>query len=98
MKKLNRCTMNKIKNFLVILAFLIVPIVSFGLNPNDGTPPPPPPCPTGGGGGGGDPVPGAPIEDGVPVLLGMAFIYAAYKLRQVMKKTKEPEEEVTHLL
>ena len=79
--------MNKIKILPVIFIFLIFSLFTFGQDPVD--PPTPPPCPTT-----GNPPVGSPIEDGVPVVLALAFFYGAFKLRQVMKKKKEePEPE-----
>jgi hypothetical protein len=76
----------KIKSLIIILFFFSISFVSFGEDP-----PPPPPCPTI-----GDPPVGglAPIEDGVPIVIGLALFYGAYKLNQARKKFKESKKEV----
>jgi hypothetical protein len=79
----------KIKNLLIILYFFSISFISFGEDP-----PPPPPCPgpsdvnkyVGGT--------GSPIEDGVPIVIGLALFYGAYKLHQARKKLKESEKEI----
>jgi hypothetical protein len=75
----------KIKRLLVVLLFFSISYVSFG---DDPAPPPPPECPTP-----GDPTVG-PIEDGVPIIIGLAIIYGAFKLQQTRRKIKEMEKEV----
>jgi hypothetical protein len=77
----------KIKRFLFILFFLGISFISFGADPLE--PPPPPDCP-----GPGNPPVGSPIEDGVPVVIGLALIYGAFKLQQARRKLKESEKEV----
>jgi hypothetical protein len=77
----------KIKRLLVILFFFGLSVFSFGEDP-----PPPPPCP-----GSTDPPvggPEAPIEDGVPIIIGLALFYGALKLNQTRKKLKEVEKEL----
>ena len=75
------------KDFIIIIAFLIGPmVISLGQ-----APPAPPSCPPTVGGGGGNLLVGSsaplsgPIEDGIPYILGLAFIYGAIKLKQVSK-------------
>jgi hypothetical protein len=75
-----------IKRLLVFLLFSSISLVSFGDDPV----PDPPPCPTGGGIVGE----GAPIEDGVPIIMGLALIYGAFKLQQTRRKLKEMEKKV----
>jgi len=71
--------MKKIKNILVILTFIIVPLATFAQD--DPSVPPPPFCPTS-----KDPKMGAaPLEDCIPAILFMAFLYGAFKLNQVRK-------------
>jgi len=77
----------KIKRFLIVLLFFSISFISFGEDP--AAPPPPPPCP-----GGLDPPVGTPIEDGVPVILGLALFYGAFKLQQARRKLKETENKV----
>ena len=78
--------MKKVKNILVILAFLTVPVVTtFGQSP-----PSPPSCPPAGGGGSnllvGSSAPvGGPIEDGIQYVLGLTILYGAFKLRKAKK-------------
>ncbi len=76
----------KIKSLLIILLFFSFSFVSFG-DPPDPPPPGPPP-------GGGDPPVDSPIEDGVPIVIGLALFYGAYKLNQARKKLKESKKEV----
>jgi hypothetical protein len=77
----------KIKRFLIIILFFGISFVSFGADP---PPPDPPPCPTS-----GDPhFVGSPIEDGVPVIIGLALIYGAFKLQQARRKLKETENKL----
>ena len=76
----------KIKRLLIILLFFGISFVSFGDDPL--LPPPPPPCPS------DNPPVGGPIEDGVPVILGLALFYAALKLKQARRKLKETENKV----
>ena len=83
----------KIKGLLIILCFFCISFVSFGEDP-----PPPPPCPGTADcqkfvGGTGETT-GAPIEDGVPIVIGLALFYGAYKLNQARKKLKESKKEV----
>lgn len=75
----------KIKSSIIIFLFFIVSSISYGADPG---PPDPPPCP-----GGGDPVVG-PIENGVPIILGLALVYGAFKLQQVRRKLKEKENKI----
>jgi len=77
---------HKIKRLLIILFFFSFSYISFGEDP---PPPDPPPCPTN-----GDPPVGSPIEDGVPIIVGLALFYGALKLHQTRKKLKEAEKEV----
>ena len=88
MKKLIQFVMNRIKSLVIIFSFFLVPLVSLGSDP---PPPPPPPCP--GSGNPADKVGGAnaPIEDGIPVILALAFFYGVYKLRQTVRKSKDLE-------
>jgi hypothetical protein len=80
----------KIKSLLIILFFFSITFVSFGEDP-----PPPPPCPGDPNVVVGGPGPqGSPIEDGVPIVIGLALFYGAYKLNQARKKLKEPEKEI----
>jgi hypothetical protein len=77
----------KIKRFLIVLLFFSISFISFGADP---PPPEPPPCPPS-----GDPsFVGAPIEDGVPVIIGLALIYGAFKLQQARRKLKETENNL----
>ena len=75
----------RLKRFLIILFFFSVSFVSFGEDPDPLVPPAPPECPD-------VPVP-SPIEDGVPVVLGLALIYGAFKLQQARRKIRETEKE-----
>jgi len=77
----------KIKRLLVIFFFLGLSSISFGEDP-----PPPPPCPDGSNPPIGPPT--APIEEGVPIIIGLALFYGALKLQQARKKLKEAEKEV----
>jgi hypothetical protein len=72
---------HKIKHLLIIFLFFIFSAVSFGADPG---PPAPPPCPE------GDPTVGR-IENGVPIILGLALFYGAFKLQQIRRKLKEKE-------
>jgi hypothetical protein len=74
----------KIKNILLIFLLFIIPIISFGDDPG---PPPPPECP-----GPSAPPVGSPIEDGVPIILGLALFYGAFKLKKIQLKLKESEK------
>ena len=76
----------KIKRILIILVFLSFSAVSFAEDP---PPPEPPPCP-----GQYDPPVGSPIEDGIPIVIGLALVYGALKLHQTRKKMKETGEKV----
>jgi hypothetical protein len=71
----------KIKRFAILLIFFCISFFSYSADP---PPPDPPPCPTT-----GDPPVGAPIEDGIPVVIGLALIFGAFKLQQALKKLKE---------
>jgi hypothetical protein len=75
----------RIKRLLIILFFFGISFISFG---DDPVPPPPPECPVP-----GNPPVGSPIEDGVPVVIGLALIYGAFKLQQARRKLKESEKE-----
>jgi hypothetical protein len=75
---------NKIKRLLFVLLFSSISFISFG---DDPVPPPPQECPTP-----EDPTVG-PIEDGVPIIIGLAIIYGAFKLQQTRRKIKEIEKE-----
>jgi len=74
----------KLKRLLIILFFLGSTYISFGEDP-----PPPPPCP----GITDPPVGPAPIEDGVPIVIGLALLYGALKLNQSRRRLKEAEKE-----
>ena len=78
----------KIKKLLIILFFFAFCGISFGEDP-----PPPPPCPDGTDPPIGPPGP-APIENGVPIVIGLALFYGAIKMQQIRKKLKEGEKEV----
>jgi hypothetical protein len=78
--------MYKTRKLIIILFFFSFSFVCFGVDP---PPPDPPPCPTN-----GDPPVGTPIEDGVPVVLGLALFYAAFKLHQARKKLANTEDKV----
>jgi hypothetical protein len=75
----------KIKRFGFLIIFFGISFFSYSADP---PPPDPPPCPPS-----GDPqYVGAPIEDGVPVVIGLALIFGALKLQQALKKLKEAEK------
>jgi len=76
----------KIKRYLLFIIFFAISFISYG---DDPVPPPPPDCP-----GSNDPEVGAPIEDGVALIIGFALFYGAYKLQQVRKKIKETKDIV----
>jgi hypothetical protein len=77
----------KIKRFFIIILLFSISFISFGADP---PPPDPPPCPS------GNPPTyvGSPIEDGVPVIIGLALIYGAFKLQQARRKLKETENKI----
>ena len=81
--------MNKIVGLLIILFFCVAPFISSGQDA-----PAPPPCPSNTNNKVGGPGPaGAPLEDGVWITLGLAFLYGAYEFRKSAKKTKEAVKE-----
>jgi hypothetical protein len=66
---------------LMFLLFIILPaVLTFADPPN-------PPGPGGPGSPGGTPV-GAPINDGLTILVALGIGYAVYKLYEVRKKAK----------
>jgi len=66
---------------LLLLLFVILPaVLTFADPPN-------PPGPGGPGTAGGTPV-GAPINDGITILVALGIGYAVYKLYEVKKKAK----------
>jgi hypothetical protein len=75
----------KIKRLGLMLLFFTISFISFSEDP---PPPDPPPCPP----TGDNTYVGAPIEDGVPVVIGLALIFGAFKLQQARKKLKESEK------
>ena len=75
----------KIKRFAILVLFFGISFISYSADP---PPPDPPPCPPGGDPG----FVGAPIEDGVPLVIGLALIFGAFKIQQTVKKLKEAEK------
>ncbi len=67
---------------MIILAIAALPLISLSDVP-------PPPGPGGGPGGGGVPV-GAPIDDGIGILLALGLAYGGKKL-YIMRKEKTAE-------
>jgi hypothetical protein len=66
---------------LMFLLFTILPTILTFADP------PTPPGPGGPGTGGGTPV-GAPIDDGITILLALGIGYTVYKLYELRKKTR----------
>ena len=79
--------MKKIVNLLVLFSFMILPVLTFAQD--DPSVPPPPFCPTS-----KDPIMGgAALQDCIPVLVILAVLYGAYKMKQIMKERKAVEKE-----
>ena len=77
------------RTFLVV-QLILVPLFIAGVFAD----PPGPPNPGGdpGGGGGGTPV-GAPIDDGILILLALGITYGCYKIYEIWKRKTELKEE-----
>jgi len=74
---------------LVFLFFSMFTINAYADEPLDSPPPPP-----GGGHGGGGNTQGAPIDDGLTILLALGAGYGGFKLYKLRKKslTENPSE------
>ena len=80
--------MKKVTRSIIVFALMIFPAIS-NLVLGD---PPAPPNPGGSPvTGGGTPV-GAPIDNGILILLALGVIYGAYKIYELKKRVKSLEE------
>lgn len=84
---LTKFDMKKATRSIIVFALMIFPAIS-NLVLGD---PPAPPNPGGSPVGTGTPV-GAPVDNGILILLALGVIYGAYKIYELKKRVKSLEE------
>jgi hypothetical protein len=74
----------------LIVQLIVVPLFITGIFADAPAPPPPGGTPV--GAGGGTPV-GAPIDDGICILLALGIAYGCYKIYEIWKQKVNAKEE-----